>query len=258
MHSENMKQGDRPRYFVHSLEKGLAILQAFSKKGPGLALSEIAQIAGMVPPTATRFIRTLEDLGYLVRDPKTKSYSLSPKILRMGFSFIENQDIRHRVSSHLLELTKQMNVDTACTVLDGTEVVYIERFRSNSLVGLHLTVGSRLPAYCSAMGRAILAFMDPREVADIIAASDMQAHTPHTITDKDRLLERLELVRKEGFAINRQELLLGMAGISAPVMNGSRVEGSFGASFPVRRLEEEDFFEEIRGRVLNTVKRVAL
>jgi IclR family pca regulon transcriptional regulator len=258
MHSEIMKQNDRPRYFVQSLEKGLAVLRAFGEKGPDLTLSEIAQVAGMVPPTATRFIRTLEDLGYLFRDTKTKSYSLSPKILRIGFNFIENLDIRHRVSSHLLEITKQMNVDTACTMLDGTEVVYIERFRSNSMVGLHLTVGTRLPAYCSAMGRAILAFMDPQEVADIIAASNMQAHTPHTITDKDRLLEKLELVREEGFGINQQELLMGMAAIGAPVMNGTKVEGSFGASFPMRLLEKEGFLEEIRERILSTAKRVAL
>jgi len=251
-------QNNRPRYFVHSLEKGLSVLRAFGKKGPDLTLSEIAQAVDMVPPTATRFIRTLEDLGYVVRDPKTKNYSLSPKILSIGFSFIENLDIRHRVSSHLLEITKQMNLDTACTMLDGTEVVYIERFRSNSVVGLHLTVGSRLPAYCSAMGRAILAFMDPQEAAEIIDASDMQAHTPHTITDKDLLLERLARVREEGFAINEQELLLGMAAVGAPVMNGTRVEGSFGASFPVRLLEGESFLEEIRERILNTAKRVAL
>ncbi len=236
----------------------MSVLRAFRKKGPNLTLSEIAQAADMVPPTATRFIRTLEDLGYVVRDPKTKSYSLSPKILSIGFSFIENLDLRHRVSNHLLEITKQMNVDTACTMLDGTEVVYIERFRSNSVVGLHLTVGSRLPAYCSAMGRAILAFIDPREAADIIDASDMQAHTPHTITDKNRLLERLGLVREEGFAINEQELLLGMAAIGAPVMNGAKVEGSFGASFPMRLLEREGFFEEIQNRILDTAKRVAL
>jgi IclR family transcriptional regulator, pca regulon regulatory protein len=253
-----MKQDDRPRYFVYSLEKGLSVLQAFVKKGPDLTLSEIAQAADMVPPTATRFIRTLEDLGYVVRDGKTKSYSLSPKILSIGFSFIENLDLRHRVSSHLLEITKQMNVDTACTMLDGTEVVYIERFRSNSVVGLHLTVGSRLPAYCTAMGRAMLAFMDPEEASAVIDASDMQPHTPHTIIDKERLLERLEIVRKNGFAINKQELLLGMAAIAAPVMNGTRVEGSFGASFPVRLLEGEGFLEEIRERVLNTAKRVAL
>lgn len=253
-----MKQDDRPRYFVQSLEKGLAVLRAFAKKGPYLTLSEIAQVTDMVPPTATRFIRTLEDLGYLVRDPNTKSYSLSPKILSIGFSFIENLDIRHRVSSHLLEITKQLNVDTACAILDHTEVVYIERFRSNSVVGLHLTVGSRLPAYSSAMGRAILAFMDPQEAAQVIDASDMQPHTPHTITDKDRLLERLALIRERGFAINKQELVMGMAAIAAPVMKGAKVEGSLGASFPVQLLEREGFFEEVKERILSTAKRVAL
>lgn len=255
---ETMKQDEYPRYFVHSLKKGLAVLRAFAKKGPNLTLSQIAQVTGMVPPTATRFIRTLEDLDYLIRDPINKTYRLSPKILSIGFSFIENLDIRQRVSRILLEMTKQLNVDTGCAILDQTEVVYIERFRANSVVGLHLTVGSRLPAYCTAMGRAILAFMDPREAKYVIDTSELQPCTPNTITDKDRLLERLDVIRGEGFALNKEELVLGMAAIAAPVMNGSKVEGSFGASFPVQLLDREEFFEEIRERILSTAKQVAL
>ncbi len=127
-----MKQEDRPRYFVHSLEKGLSVLRAFAKKGPNLTLSEIAQVADMVPPTATRFIRTLEDLGYLVRDPNNRTYSLSPKILSIGFSFIEN--LGHQAKGVPLSagVDQADDVDTACSILDYTEVVYIERFRSNS------------------------------------------------------------------------------------------------------------------------------
>ncbi len=248
----------RPRYFVHSLEKGLAVLGVFAKKGPSLTLSEIAQALDVVPPTASRYIRTLEDLGYLVRDPKTKSYSLSAKILSVGLSFIENLDIRHRVSSHLLEMTKQLNVNTACTLLDQTEVVYIERFRSNSLVSLDLTVGSRLPAYCTAMGRAILAFLDPSEAERIIDASDLQAHTPFTINDKKLLLKKLAEIRRKGWAFNKQELVLGQAAIAAPIMKGQEVEGSFGASFPVQLLERDGFLTEIQDKIKDIAEQVNL
>lgn len=253
-----MANKDRSRYFVHSLEKGLSVLRAFAKKGPNLTLSDISQVTGMVPPTATRFIRTLEDLGYLHRDPTTRFYSLTPKILSIGFSFVENVDVRHRVSKYLLEITKQMNVDTGCAILDHTEVVYIERFRSNSMLGLHLTVGSRLPAYNTAMGRAILAFLEPEEVEAILDASEMKSYTPNTLVEKKDLLKRLELVRKEGVAVNKQELAIGMAAIAAPVMNGSRVEGSFGASFPVQMLEQKEFFNKLKEKILSTAKRVTL
>ncbi len=253
-----MSENEHPRYFVHSLEKGLDVLMAFSKKGPDLTLSEIAQITGMAPPTASRFTRTLEDLGYLVRDQLTKGYRLSPKILRIGFSFIGNLDLRRRVSVQLLEITKQFNVDTACAILDQTEVTYIERFRSNSMLSLHLTVGSRLPAHTSAMGRAILAFMDPKEARAIVETSELSANTPFTITDKTLLLERLEAVRQAGVAINRQELAVGMAAVAAPVMAGSKVEGSIGASFPIQRLEEEGFLETIRDKIMETARKVAM
>ncbi|MEW5912555.1 MAG: IclR family transcriptional regulator [Thermodesulfobacteriota bacterium] len=253
-----MTEEKHPRYFVYSLEKGLAVLGAFAKQGTHLTLSEIAQAIDMVPPTASRYVRTLEDLGYLVRDPKTRSYSLSVKILSIGFGFIENLDIRHRVSSHLLEMTKQLNVNTACTILDQTEVVYIERFRSNSLVTLNLTVGSRLPAYCTAQGRAILAFLDPREAKQIIEASDIKAHTPYTITDRKLLLKKLAEVREKGLAFNQQELVMGQAAIAAPIMKGQEVEGSFGASFPVEFLERKGFLEGIQNKIRGISEQVNL
>lgn len=121
-----------------------------------------------------------------------------------------------------------MNVDTACAILDHTEVVYIERFHSNSEASLHLTVGSRLPAYNLATGRAILAFIDPKEAEALIDASGVVAHTPNTITEKTALPKRLDEVREAGFAINEQKLVLGMADIAVPVMKGSEADGSAG------------------------------
>lgn len=253
-----MSPKPRPRYFVHSLEKGLTVLAAFAQNGSTQNLSEIANYAGMSLPTAARYVKTLEDLGFLFKNSRDKSYRLSPKILSMGFNFIENLDIRHRMSPHLLELCKQENVDTACAILDRNEVVYIESFRANALVTLNLTVGSRLPAYCAALGRVIMAYMDRKDAEEVLRTSDLQALTPFTITDKDTILAQLDEIREKGYAYNEQELLQGQVALAVPIKNGQDVEGSFGVTFPIHLLERAGYFEEIRNKLIRLAKMVAL
>ena len=259
MQSEKtMNQQERPRYFVHSLEKGLAILAAFSKKGPKLTLSEIAQVTDMVPPTATRFIRTLEDLGYLTRDPATKSYSLSPKVLSLGFNLLKNMDLRGRVTPFLAEVTHEFGVGSQCAILDGTEIVYIERLRSLSLVSLDLTIGSRLPAYCTALGRVILAFMDPKAVKDIVAKTRMTPLTSHTIVDENDFYRELELIRKRGYSINMQELVLGQAALAAPIFHSGVVEGALGFAFPHTFMKDSKFNSDLVKRMMQIADKVSL
>jgi IclR family pca regulon transcriptional regulator len=253
-----MEQSNRPRYFVYSLEKGLAILTAFSKKGPKLKLSEIAQATDMVPPTATRFIRTLEDLGYLVRDGKTKSYSLSPKVLSLGFNLLKNMDLRARVTPYLAEVAHDFGIGSQCAILDGTEIVYIERLRSLALVSLDLTIGSRLPAYCTALGRAILAFMDTELVQSIVAKTHMTPLTSHTIVGEDDFYRELDLTRKRGYAINVQELVLGQAALAAPVFHSGIVEGALGFSFPHTFMEDKKFTSALVKRMLQIADKVSL
>lgn len=253
-----MSSETRPRYFVHSLEKGLTVLGAFSKNGSTQSLSEIAKYTGMSLPTAARYVKTLEDLGFLFKDSKDKSYRLSPKILSIGFNFIENLDIRHRMSSHLLELSKQENVDTACAILDQTEVVYIDSFRANALVTLNLTVGSRLPAYCTALGRVIMAYMDRKIAEDVLRASDLQALTPFTVTDKNTILKELDEIRGQGYAYNEQELLQGQVALAVPIKRGQEVEGSFGVTFPMHLMERGAYLEEMKHKLMKLARKVAL
>jgi len=166
------------RNFIYSLEKGLSILNLFSQLGPQLTLSELAKDANMGLGTATRYVQTLIELGYLIRDPSTKKYRLSPKILSLGFGLLKDMDLRARLTPYLSEINRELGVGAQCAILDETEIVYVERFRTRSLVALDLTVGSRLPAYCSALGRAILAFMDSKSVHRIVAKMDMAPLTP--------------------------------------------------------------------------------
>jgi len=232
-----MDTRSKPRYFINSLARGLAILNTFSSEKPMLSLSEIAAANNITLATSARYISTLKDLGYILKDPITKKHTLTPKILSMGFALLKNMDLRGRLLPYMIEATRQLDVTTQCAILDGTDIVFVDRVRSSQVVNLDLTVGSRLPCYCTGLGKAILAFMDEEDRRRIIDRIEFIPHTPYTITDKKPFEKRLALTKKRGFAINDQELTLGLKTIAVPVFTNGIVEGAFGMSYPVHRLE---------------------
>ena len=250
----SMKQKSTSRYFVHSLEKGLSVLSAVAQKGAPVTLSELAELTNMAMPTAYRFARTLEDTNYLVQDQMTKKYSLSIKVLSLGFSVVKNMHLRSTITPYLSEITKEFNITSMCGILDGTEIVYIERMRANTLVSLDLTVGSRLPAYCTALGRAILAFMAPEKAGKLLDDTNLVPQTRHTITDKDALLSELAKCRKRGYSINKQELVLGQAAVGAPVFRGTEVVAALGASLPIQFLKKNAFEHRVVEKIVKIAR----
>jgi IclR family transcriptional regulator, pca regulon regulatory protein len=231
---------DQP-YFIASLEKGIMVLETLSRNKEPLSLVELAALTNTSPATATRYVSTLVALGYVVRSSATRQYRIAPKVLSLGFSLLRNMDLRTRVSTHLMEASRRLNVGAQCGILDGTEIVYVERIQINLIVDLDIPVGSRLPAYCTALGKVILAFMDRAAAEKIIEESNLAPHTPYTETDKSRLLASLVGIRSQGFAINRQELFLGRNAMAAPVFRNGVIEGAIGFSFPFQKQLEEEF-----------------
>ncbi|MCX5817224.1 MAG: IclR family transcriptional regulator [Proteobacteria bacterium] len=256
-----MKDNDNQQkqsYLIASLEKGLLILEMLSRHKEPLSLGELASLAGMGPSTATRYAATLMHLGYVRRDPGTKQFRLTPKVLSLGFALLRDMDLRTRVASHLLDAAQQLNVGAQCAILDGTEIVYIERIRMNTLIDLDIPVGSRLPAYCTALGKAVLAFMDQASVEKIINETNMIAYTPYTETNKAGFLRTLDDTRRRGFAINRQELILGRDAVAAPIFRNGKVEGSIGFSFPFDENHKDTFEAKLAQVLIDISKKVSL
>ena len=149
-----------------SLERGLAILSAFDSDRPLIGVSELSRELELSRSTAHRYIATLAHLGYLQQDPDSKRYRLGPRVLDLGFSAINSMDVREISAPHLRRLSDETGHTVNLAILDGTDVVYIERCRTarpgQREIDLNLHVGARLPAYCTAMGKAILAFVPER------------------------------------------------------------------------------------------------
>ena len=213
--------------YSQSLERGLSILSSFRSEVPLLGVSELARTVGMSRSTTHRYVATLAALGYLQQDTATKKYRLGPRVLDLGFSAINSMELRSIAAPHLQQLSDDTGHTVNMAVLDGTDIVYIERCRSAQQgqreIDLNLHVGSRLPAYCTSMGKVLLADLDERVLTDVLGRTKFTQRGPNTIVVRRELLAELERVRAAGLAVNNEELAYGLRSIAVPVRDRSGV-----------------------------------
>jgi DNA-binding IclR family transcriptional regulator len=183
-----------------------------------MTLADVAEATDITKSSAQRMVFTLEKLGYVRKHPKTRRYQLTPRVMEIGFNYLAAHSLIDMANPFLSELTK-VTTETSClTEPDGLDMVYVARFVSAQFVPVHMPIGSRIPMYCTASGRAFLSALPEEEARSLIEASDRVAHTMHTCTDVDAILETLRQARLQGFATNAEELFLGDMTIAAPVL----------------------------------------
>jgi IclR family transcriptional regulator, pca regulon regulatory protein len=213
--------------YSQSLERGLAILSAFRSGRPLLGVSELGRDIGLSRSTTHRYVATLAALGYLQQDPSTKKYRLGPRVLDLGFSAINSMELREVAAPHLRELSDATGYTVNMAILDGLDIVYVERSRSARAgqreIDLNLHVGSRLPAYCTSLGKVMLAFLDESDQKNALAGIDFTRRGPNTVTSRPAFLLELKRVREDGFAINNEELAYGLRSIAAPILSRDAV-----------------------------------
>jgi IclR family pca regulon transcriptional regulator len=213
-----------PRY-SQSLERGLAILACFTPERPVLGIADIADDLGMSRSTTHRYVITLVALGYLEQGASRK-YRLGLKVTDLGMAALNSTGLREHAHEYLEELRQRTSYTTNLAVLDGTEILYVDRARSfrrgQSKIDLGLHPGSRLPAYCTAMGKLLLAYLPENEQAELITEMKLTKQGPNTITSKKALLTELDEIQSEGFAVNDEELAPELHSIAAPARNEAR------------------------------------
>jgi IclR family pca regulon transcriptional regulator len=208
--------------YSQSLERGLAILSAFRSGRPLLGVSELGRDIGLSRSTTHRYVATLAVLGYLQQDPATKKYRLGPRVLDLGFSAINSMELREIAAPHLRELSDETGYTVNMAILDDLDIVYVERCRSSQTgqreIDLNLHVGSRLPAYCTSLGKALLAHLDADDRAQRLKRVEFRRRGPNTLTSRQALETELKRVRTEGYSTNNEELAYGLRSIAAPVL----------------------------------------
>jgi IclR family pca regulon transcriptional regulator len=206
--------------FVTALSRGISILEAFDEANPELGITQISRKVGLSKTTTFRLVQTLVVLRYLVLSSENK-YRLGPRVLSLGFSVLQTLDLKTIAAPYLQSLARQCHETVNMAVLDEDELVYIERIRTQQIVNINLHVGSRLPLYNTAMGRALLAYQPEPWLQEYIdrMTADPDA-SPHLGKKGIKLLMQLESVRMKKYAINDEDLVKGLRSIAAPVRDG--------------------------------------
>ena len=237
---------------VRSVERALDILLCFSLDRPALTLTQIAEQVGIHKSTVHRLLGTLERKRFLQREPATGLYRPGIRLIQMAYLPLEHNDLRRLSTPFLQKLCDESLETVDLAVLDDQEVIYLDVIESPQRVKLAAATGMRLPAYCTASGKAILAFL-PDEAVRRILRGGMQRYTAGTLTTPEALFEHLQQVRERGFALSEQEYEQGINAIGAPILDqNNRPLGSVAVAGPAYRLTRERMLE-IGQLILDTV-----
>jgi IclR family pca regulon transcriptional regulator len=249
-----------PRY-SQSLERGLAILGCFTPKRPVLGIADIADDLGMSRSTTHRYVITLVALGYLEQGASRK-YRLGLRVTDLGMSALNSTGLREHAHPYLEELRQRTSYTTSLGVLDGTDVLYVDRVRSfrrgQGSIDLNLHTGSRLPAHATAMGKLLLANLPDGEQKELIASMKLAKRGPNTITSKKALRDELDEIRTAGFAVNDQELAAGLYAIAAPVRNEARdVVATINLAAHSSMISLEELVDALGPHLISTADRIS-
>jgi IclR family pca regulon transcriptional regulator len=210
------RTGESDPDFMTSLARGLAVIQAFSPQRRMLTISQISQRTGIPRAAVRRCLHTLGKLGFVSAE-EGRNFSLRPRILALGHAYLASAPLANAAQPVLRHISNTLNESSSVAILDGDEILYIARAFTSRIMTIDLHVGSRLPAYCTSMGRVLLCHMPSSELDAYLGRAKLIQHTPRTIFSRDGIREALESVRRNGYAVNDQELEIGLRSIAVPI-----------------------------------------
>lgn len=253
--SEDALSREQPEV-IDSVAKALGLLQVFSQTNPTLTISKAAELAQLTRPTARRILLTLAHLGFAESDGR--NFSLTPKVLRLGFGYLAALPYWETAQPHLRQLAKDFEESCSMATLDEDEIVYLARIPADRNMAISLSTGSRLPAYATSLGKVMLAWLTPEALENYLKRVELNPLTPTTITNPERLREELARVRQNGFAVVDGEREVGVRSAAAPIRirNGS-VVAAINVSANSMRVSHEKLVESYVPKLLHTAEAIS-
>jgi IclR family pca regulon transcriptional regulator len=225
--------------FMQSLARGLDVLAAFSTLEAPCSVSQIAQRTGLARPVVRRCLHTLVKQGFVAETQHR--YEILPRVLLLSGSYFGGKSLPALAQPTLERLRDLVGESSSLGVLDGEEVIYVARASADRIINISLHVGSRLPAYCTSLGRVLLAALAPEQLASLLARTTLLRRTPRTIVGSDQLKDEIATVAKRGYALVDQELELGLRSLAVPVRDRSgRVLAALNVSASTARVHGRD------------------
>jgi IclR family pca regulon transcriptional regulator len=239
--------------FMTSLARGLAVIQAFSDKKRQLTISQLSVKTALSRAAVRRCLYTLMKLGYAGSDD-SRHYFLRPRVLSLGHSYITSMPLSAAAQPVLEHVSHQLHESCSIAILDGLEIIYVARASVTRIMSIDLGVGSRLPAFCTSMGRVLLAHLPPEELELCLARIEYTTHTEKTVRTADKLRQVLRLVRRNGYSIVDQELELGLRSMAVPIQSPT---GKVVAALNVGAHAQRVSVQEMQNRFLPHVQAAA-
>jgi IclR family pca regulon transcriptional regulator len=231
---EDRGEARTERDFILGLKKGLAVIECFDDEHERLTSADVAAKTGLSRAAARRCLLTLHKLGYAHYDGKL--FALAPRVLRLGYAYLLSASLPQLLQPFLEHLSEQVHESCSAAIIEGDDIVYLARAATRRIMSSGLCIGTRLPAYCTAMGRVLLAGLPREDMLDRLTRMERRRLTPFTHTALDDLARILDQVRAEGYCLVDQELEVGLISIAVPLYNtsGAVVAAVNVASSPTR------------------------
>jgi len=201
------------------IKKVIRVLKMFSIEKPWWGVTELSCKLNLPKSTIYRILHSLEEEGFLIQDLKNNKYSLWLKFFELGSIVMGSMELHEKARPVLRELVKATDETVHLTVLNGTEVIYIDKIESTRPFQMYSKLGRRAPAYCTGVGKALLAYLPDKDIDELFKDKKLIAYTKNTITDLDKLKEELKTIRNRGYAIDNEEINYGLKCVAAPIKN---------------------------------------
>jgi IclR family transcriptional regulator, pca regulon regulatory protein len=222
--------------FMTSLARGLAVIQAFSTRTDPLTISHVSSKTGFSRAAVRRCLYTLAQLGFAGSDDG-RHFFLRPRILALGHSYISSMPLAAAAQPVLERISHLLHESCSIAALDGVDIVYVARANVTRIMSIDLRVGSRLPAYCTSMGRVLLANLPPEELESYLSRAELTRRTSRTIVSREKLRQVLRLIRRNGYSIVDQELEHGLRSMAVPIHNsGGKVTAALNVGAQAQRV----------------------
>jgi IclR family transcriptional regulator, KDG regulon repressor len=233
---------------IQSIERAADVLEVFLTTSPELSVKEISEKLQLSKSTVHGIIKTLEHRGYLEQNPEDLKYKLGIKLFKLGNFVSKHFDIGNIARPIIRDLANELNETVHLVTLQRDEVVYIEKVEGPRALTIYSHIGKRAPVHCTGVGKAILAHLSETEVDRLLLSASLEAFTEYTMTDMNEIKKHLVSVRETGYAVDDEEIELGLKCIAAPIFNHKgNVIASISCAAPKMRLDEEMLPKVIAG-----------
>ena len=242
--------------FVRALDRGIALLCAFSDEVPTLTVAEAAAATGLTRGTARRLLHTLVTMGYVSLNGR--DYGLTPKVLRIGYGYLSSKSVGILARPYIQSLARSIHASVTVAALDDLDYVVLARADGDVVMTTRVTIGTRRPAHVSSLGKVLLAALDPDELHSRLDGIELSRWTERSITDHALLREELERIRTQGWAISDQEIENGLISIGVPLVDrNSHVVAALNTANHVGRTSIKEMKETVLPQMIETARQIS-